>query len=118
MRETGNDDLIWNSCNTICCTLMKKGSALRNIGQDNTYSSHCLSSLAFSYLHEPDSHRQALILEFLPVSQQPRNTLKQSFYLPPMSHLTPNLDDQARSCFHVVVVNHVISGHVVPLSIT
>ena len=105
---------------------MKKGSAFRGIGQDKAYSSHCLIILAFSYLHKSDSHRKPLILEFLPVStlrcQQPGNTLKQPFYLPPMSHLTPNLDDQAtdqvRSCLHVVVVNHVISGHVLALSIT
>ena len=106
----------------VCNTLMKKGSAFRGIGQDKAYSSHCLIILAFSYLHKSDSHRKPLILEFLPVStlrcQQPGNTLKQPFYLPPMPHLTPKLDDRARSCFHVVVVNHVISGHVLPLSIT
>lgn len=47
---------------------MKKGSAFRGIGQYKAYSSHCLISLAFHYLHTPDSHRQPLILELLPVS--------------------------------------------------
>jgi len=35
---------------TICNTLMKNGSAFQNIGQNNSYSWHCLISLAFSHL--------------------------------------------------------------------
>ena len=35
---------------TICNTLMKNGSAFQNVRQNNSYSCHCLISLAFSSL--------------------------------------------------------------------